>query len=250
MILYFSGTGNSAYTAKYIAERTGHQTLNLTDLLKDADRKSFVSETPWVIVVPTYAWQIPRLVRDWLLNAEFEGSKDVYFVMTCGDGIGNADKYNHLLCKEKGWNYRGTAKVVMPENYIAMFNAPDLETSRRIITVAERSMAKAAASIAAGEVLAKETVTAKDKILSGFVNNGFYQFYVSAKKFYTKDQCTGCGLCEKLCPLSNISLKDSRPVWGDACTHCMACICICPVEAIEYGKTSVGKVRYLCPEKE
>ena len=35
-----------------------------------------------------------------------------------------------------------------------------------------------------------------------------------------------------------------KPVWDKNCTHCMACICYCPVEAIEYGKKSVGKPRY------
>ena len=35
---------------------------------------------------------------------------------------------------------------------------------------------------------------------------------------------------------------------GNQCTHCMACICRCPSEAIEYGKHSIGKPRYVCPE--
>ncbi|MBR4020078.1 MAG: EFR1 family ferrodoxin, partial [Firmicutes bacterium] len=72
--------------------------------------------------------------------------------------------------------------------------------------------------------------------------------FVKAEKFYTKDSCTGCGLGESLCPVNNVKLKDGKPVWDDFCTHCMACICHCPTEAIEYGKTSVGKVRYTCPE--
>lgn len=31
---------------------------------------------------------------------------------------------------------------------------------------------------------------------------------------------------------------------SSACMHCMACICSCPVDAIEYGKKSVGQPRY------
>ena len=58
------------------------------------------------------------------------------------------------------------------------------------------------------------------------------------------DKCVGCGKCAKMCPLNNIELKNSKPVWGKNCTHCMACICLCPTEAIEYGKKSVGKPRY------
>ena len=56
--------------------------------------------------------------------------------------------------------------------------------------------------------------------------------------------CIGCGKCEKLCPLNNITLQNARPVWGTNCTQCMACICYCPTRAIEYGKKSAGKPRY------
>ncbi len=46
--------------------------------------------------------------------------------------------------------------------------------------------------------------------------------------------------------LNNIKLVDKKPVWGSKCTHSMPCFCNCPVEAIEYGKKSVGQRRYLC----
>ena len=52
------------------------------------------------------------------------------------------------------------------------------------------------------------------------------------------------GKCAEVCPLQNIKLKDGKPVWGGNCTHCMACISYCPTEAIEYGKKSLGQVRY------
>lgn len=68
---------------------------------------------------------------------------------------------------------------------------------------------------------------------------------MKAAAFYSTDECIGCGLCEKLCPLKNIQIrKDHRPVWGKECTHCMACIAKCPKKAIEYGKKSKGKNRY------
>ena len=76
----------------------------------------------------------------------------------------------------------------------------------------------------------------------------FNKFYLQDKKFTVKESCISCGLCAKSCPLSNIELKDGKPQWLGNCTHCMACITKCPKEAIEYGKKSVGKPRYLCPE--
>ena len=61
--------------------------------------------------------------------------------------------------------------------------------------------------------------------------------------------CIMCGMCARVCPLDNIRLKDGSPVWGSSCTHCMACINRCPMEAIEYGKRSQGKPRYVCTRK-
>ena len=142
MILYFSGTGNSAYIAKQIATQTGDHLLDLNHCIKETIHQPQHSDKPWVIVVPTYAWQIPHIVKDWILSTELTGSKDAYFVMTCGDDIGNAQKYNTILCEKKGWNHRGTAKIVMPENYIALFDAPDEETSKRIVRAAARSAGK------------------------------------------------------------------------------------------------------------
>ena len=62
------------------------------------------------------------------------------------------------------------------------------------------------------------------------------------------DACIGCGKCERVCVLKNISIREGRPIWGEECTHCMACICGCPTEAIEYGKRSQGKPRYQCKD--
>ena len=85
-------------------------------------------------------------------------------------------------------------------------------------------------------------------ILIKLIKYIFYSLFVKDKKFYAKDDCIGCGLCERLCPMDNIEIKNGKPVWKGGCTHCMACICSCPESAIEYGKISAGKPRYKCPE--
>ena len=93
----------------------------------------------------------------------------------------------------------------------------------------------------AGQVGAGKALRRRD---GGPVNPIFYKFFVKANAFAASSACIGCGQCAKRCPMNNITLKDSKPVWGRNCTHCMACICYCPKEAIEYGKKSVGQPRY------
>ena len=114
MILYFSGTGNSKYVAKRIADALGDEILNLNDRIKASDTLSVETDERLIVVTPTYAWRIPRVVCDWLRKTELRGAKRSWFVMTCGSEIGNADKYNRELCAEKGLACMGTAQIVMP----------------------------------------------------------------------------------------------------------------------------------------
>ena len=244
MILYFSGTGNSKFVAQRIAVALGDKILNLNDRIKASDTSLVETGERVIIVTPTYAWRIPRIVRDWLLKTELRGARLAWFVMTCGSEIGNADKYNRELCAEKAISCMGTAQIVMPENYIAMFSAPQADEAREIVAKAEPNIDCVIASIQSNQPFAPARNNLYDRFMSGPVNPIFYKFFVKADAFTVSDACIGCGQCAKRCPMNNVTLKDGKPSWGKNCTHCMACICYCPVSAIEYGKKSVGQPRY------
>ena len=244
MILSFSGTGNSKYVAKRIADALGDEIVNLNDRIKAGDTSLVETGERVIIVTPTYAWRIPRVVCDWLLKTELRGTRLAWFVMTCGSEIGNADKYNRELCAEKAISCMGTAQIVMPENYIAMFSAPQADKARQIVAQAEPSIDRAIAAIQSNQSFAPTRNNLYDRFMSGPVNPIFYKFFVKADAFTVSDTCIGCGQCAKRCPMNNVTLEDGKPIWGKACTHCMACICYCPVSAIEYGKKSVGQPRY------
>ena len=244
MILYFSGTGNSRYIAERIAVALGDELLSMNDHIKEGEPSPVASDERLVIVTPTYAWRIPRIVRDWLLKTDFPNAKQAWFVMTCGSEIGNAAQYNRALCQEKQLTYMGTAQIIMPENYIAMFNAPQAEEARQIVARAEPDIDRVISAIKTGQKFALPRNNLYDRFMSGPVNPIFYSFFVKANAFTAGDACTGCGQCARLCPTNNIAIQNGKPVWGGDCTHCMACICRCPVEAIEYGKKSLGKPRY------
>lgn len=250
MIVYMSGTGNSRYAAECLAHRLGDALLDAGRRIKEGNSEGLFSQTPWVFVAPTYAWQMPHVFEDYLKAVEFSGSREAYFVLTCGSEIGDAGSYADALCREKGLTYRGICEVVMPENYIARYDVPPADECAALMERARETLTAAAEMIAAGKALPEKTVTIKDRKLSGIVNKTFYRMFVKAKDFFVTDACTGCGYCVDACLLNNIRLKDGKPVWGENCTHCMACICGCPTEAVEYGKISRGKVRYQCPRYE
>lgn len=249
MILYFSGTGNSEYVAKRIGKELGDEVMNLFEKIRNKDFSELHAERPWVIVVPTYAWRIPHIVRKWMENTLFTGNHNIYFIMTCGGSIGNAGKYLSKLCAKKKMHDLGCMGITMPENYIALFSTPTRQEALQIIEQAEPMIEQAIAYIKNGDKLPQTNIPFGDHLNSGIVNNLFYPIFVHAKKFYATGDCISCGKCANVCPLNNISIENGKPVWGKACTHCMACICHCPKEAIEYGKHSRGLNRYIC-EKE
>ena len=244
MILYFSGTGNSKYVAQRMAEALNQSLLSMNDRIRSHDTSPVETDERLVIVTPTYAWRIPRVVSEWLGKTTLTGAERIWFVMDCGSEIGNAAGYNRQLAAQKQLQYMGTAQIIMPENYIAMFNAPQKEQARSIVEQAEPVLQKVLTQLKAGQEFPPPRDNLYDRFMSGPVNPVFYRFFVKAEAFRSTDACIGCGKCLELCPLNNIRLENGEPVWGKNCTHCMACICYCPKEAIEYGKKSKGKPRY------
>lgn len=244
MILCFSGTGNSRYIAKQIADALQDKVIDLNSKIKATDYSPMQTGHNIIVVTPTYAWRIPRIVSEWLSKTDLLSAERIWFVMDCGGEIGNAAKYNRRLAEQKHLRYMGTAQIVMPENYIAMFGAPKVEEARKIVKNAEPAIEDTIACIKSEQPFPVPRNNLYDRLMSGPVNPIFYQFFVKATAFQTDDTCIGCGQCVKNCPMNNITFRDRKPKWGRQCTHCMACICYCPIEAIEYGKKSIGKPRY------
>ena len=244
MILCFSGTGNSRYIARRFAEALQDTIVDLNAKMKAHDNSLVQTGKDVIIVVPTYAWRIPRVVSEWLTKTQLASAERIWFVMDCGAEIGNAAKYNRRLADQMSLKYMGTAQIIMPENYIAMFGAPEADEAAKIVEKASPDIEAAIARVKEGQTFPAPRNNLHDRIMSDLVNPIFYRFLVKATAFQTDDSCIGCGQCAKNCPMNNIVLKDGKPIWDRECTHCMACICYCPTKAIEYGKKSVGKPRY------
>lgn len=244
MILYFSGTGNSRYTAECLATILEDEIVSLGARIRARDCSSLISAKPWVFVAPIYGWRIPRLVAEHLSQTQWQGNRQAYFVVTCGDGAGNAARYAQKLCQEINLDFRGLQEVVMPENYIALFHAPSRQREERIVADALPVIAQVAAHIGSGRPIQGRTPGCVGRLQSSVVNPAFYRFIIKAKPFFATQACTGCGVCVQLCVCDNIRLQNGRPRWGKRCTHCMACINVCPVAAIEYGRRTRGKRRY------
>lgn len=242
MVLYFSGTGNSRYVAKKIAEVSGDELVSIGQKLKSGDFGEIRSDKPLVFVGPVYAGRLPRVMEDYVRKVKFTGTQRAYFVVTCAQTPWVTVQYVEKLCTEKGFSLLGFNSIVMPQGYIAGGGTQPKEVNDKILKAAEPKIISIAETIRDKQMLPKEQPG--KAMMSKVLNPIMYSMMISAKSFRVTDKCGGCGKCVQRCPLNNIKLTSGKPVWGDQCTHCMACIAGCPNEAIEYGKKTVGKPRY------
>ncbi len=259
MVLYFSATGNTEFIAKEIANRTNDECLNILDRVKNKDYSPIESEKPFVICAPVYVCEIPRFMAKYLKKQKFTGSRDVYFILTSGGYCGPSGKLLKKIFKAKKMICHGHAEFKMPRNYVvsdaySMLNKDEIE--ERIIA-AHHELDNVCSDILAGNKLTARHVFLFETLITLPFNPIWCKYKLTSKDFHVEDSCVGCGKCEKLCPLNNISIVDKKPVWSDKCTHCMACIGNCPVNAIQYGEITknkepynFGKYRYVVKDLE
>lgn len=245
MVLFFSATGNSAHIAKVIADASGDELVDLNERMRKGDHSPLESDKPWVLVSPTYGWRLPRAVTGLLEQTPMKGCPDGYVVMSCGSSCGAAGLYAQRLLARKGLHMVGFASVVMPENYLALFRTPEREEASGIVRWSERKTKRISRAIALYQPLPKERVTPLGWFSSSVLNPLFVRFLVKDRKFSATEACVGCGLCAKVCPTGNIRIEEGKPVWQGSCIHCMACINHCPKGAIEYGRATKRRHRYL-----
>ena len=71
MILYFTGTGNSRFAARRLAQRLGDQTVSLGQVFRNKQPLQFHSASPFVVVCPIYAGGFPSRWRSFWLKENF-----------------------------------------------------------------------------------------------------------------------------------------------------------------------------------
>ena len=249
MIVYFSATGNSRYTAKMLAELLNDESYCANGDIKNRTGAELRSDKPWVFVCPIYLSALPAVFEDFIRKSRFSGSKQAYFVVTsAGTSPCGCPGFAVKLAEEKGFTYMETANVTMPQNYLVFFQTKEKAECDKIIEAAKPRIEALAALIAAGKPFPDPGMKNWELLTTRMILKPYAKLFMNADKFTASGSCIGCGACVRACPMGNVKLTAGRPVWGDECIHCMACINLCPKTAIEYGRLTEGKPRYRCPE--
>ena len=91
MILYFSATGNCRYVAEHIAHDLGDTAVSIE---KHCGKIQLMQHEMLGIVAPTYAWELPINVREFLENIFIENYSGQYAFVVATYGT---EQWEHRL---------------------------------------------------------------------------------------------------------------------------------------------------------
>ena len=253
MIFYFSGCGNSKHVAETIATGLNDTLVFIPEAARENRYDYALAEGESLgFVFPIYSWAPPKLVLDFVEKLQLKAKPEyLYFVCTCGDNCGHTEKVFRKAVEAKGWSLSACFSVQMPETYIGMagFKLDTEEKAKQKINDADTALTHNIPRLINKECFSEIVKGSLSWLKTYLVNPGFNQYATDDTKYLSTDKCIGCGKCVSVCPLQNITLEDGHPKWHGNCTMCMACYHHCPVNAIQYGKGTVGKGQYYFGQK-
>jgi ferredoxin len=186
------------------------------------------------IIFPVYFMDKPEIITRFIEQLQPPKDAYVYCITSCGAMAGNTLANTDRQLAKRGIRLSAAFLVFLPDNSI-FFPTPSDQIAS-MLTGTDKVIHAAAEMI--GEK--KEHRGFSRSILTASITGllkwicihylGFTRFTLNTSA------CTKCGICEKVCPVKNITRAEGTPVWGNRCATCFACIHWCPEKAITLKK--------------
>ena len=243
MIFYFTGTGNSLFAAKTLAH-DGEEVVSMIEAVRSkAFHYTLKDNEPLGFVFPVYFYTVSDPVLELVRNLTVENASFVYAVIPCGASIGAAGGFLKSELKKRGLELQRVDALVVPDGALIFYDIDAPEKMENQLDMATKELASIKQAIERRE---SKRITGSPAL--GKVGLAAYHACMSTKPFYADEKCVGCGKCASICPSGAISMVDGLPVWTkNKCLKCCGCINRCPVSAIQYGKKTASRGRYVNP---
>lgn len=254
MIFYFSASGNSYHVARRLSEALGETMVDMGKAIRNhAYTYTIAPNEKLGFVFPVHAWAPPEIIEDFVRRLELYFPDDLYIyaICTCGQSAGESMSIFEACLRDNNLQLSSGYSVVMPDNYAVLFPAPQEAECNEILQYAEEIIQLIVRAV---KLECKQFFRVKkgkgSTFLSNVINPCFRRFATSTKPFYAENSCIGCGHCASVCPIGCITMtKNQKPYWIHThCAKCMACLQQCPTHAIQCGKGTHDKGRYLHPD--
>jgi len=276
-IYYFTGTGNSLVIARGIAERIKGTLIPIPAVMNNQSIKASAGNIG--IVFPSYMAHlhgIPLIVERFVKKLEDIGSKYIFAVCTCGgyESVNALPTLKNLakLIKSLGGKLSAEYSIRLPMNNLDYSHIP-IPIDKNQETMFKKCEIKL-------DVICQRIINGekdKHRVIKSLFNISMTPVYLilqnsylkalkkyskepddtnlkyyeliplTDKSIYVDEKCDGCGICAKVCPVQNIEIIESKPVWQHHCEMCYACDEWCPVKAIHHWGRAEG-IKYHHPD--
>jgi len=248
LIYYFSGTGNSANVAKWIAATAGEKGI-ASELINIAhiDRLNIPIPPSDALVAfcsPVHGFNYPPVMQAFIRRFP-KGKNPVLLLNTRAGmligkwitpGVSGITFYlSALILYLKGYKINAMFPVDLPSNWISVHPGLNDRTVKYLHERNKLRVTKFANKTLEGGKDFRSLREIIQDILISPISVGYYfvgRFFM-AKTYYASTACNNCNLCVNQCPVHAIKIVDNRPFWTFHCESCMHCMSYCPHKAIE-----------------
>lgn len=129
----------------------------------------------------------------------------------------------------------------MPDNYILLYELKGEGENHR------KYYCETIQKITEDILTDKKGVIGKGNPIYNLLYNVGSRFFKNTDKKFRVSGCVNCKVCEDVCLVENIMLKDGMPTFSHNCEQCTACIQYCPAKAINYKNKTDKRRRYTNP---
>jgi ferredoxin len=245
-IFYYTGTGNSLWVAKTLAQELGD-----TELLSIADwapGRNGVNAKVIGLVFPVHIWGLPGRIIQFVNQLKGRQPDYVFAIAVNAGQVANTLVQLKNILAQRGLKLSTGFEIKMPSNYIPWGGPGPKQKHNRRFEMAKIKISKIATAINGQN----NDLIEKGPLWQRLLFTIFYKMLFSYvpkmdRKFWVDEKCNQCAICGKVCPSANITFQEGKPVWNHRCEQCFACLQWCPKEAIQYGKRTAKYERYHHP---
>ena len=264
LVLYFSGTGNTHFVARAVAERLAGLADRVDLFSIEQLPPTRVAEYDVLIAgFPVYALESPPLFQAYLAALpRAEGRGALVFCTAGGVGWGAARRNLDRLAA-LGYVPLGQDTIPMPGTDGLAMLPKDSRLARRVCVKDYRHSRQVERLVRRAETVLREVAGGRSfeelrmKGVPRLVGLGLarpmgwlYDFLarLARRSFWVDGRCNQCGLCAQICQHGNVACGSAGVTFGDNCELCLRCVHLCPQEAIQIGRLTMNTVRWRGPD--
>jgi ferredoxin len=246
-IFYYTGSGNSLWTARVLAQALGETELIAISGYTAGNIAPGLDAAG--VVFPVHMWGVPPPVLKFTEELKSLQPKYLFALGVNAGQVANTLVQLKGVLNKKGLTLNSGFGIKMPSNYVPFGGPGSQEYQQECFDATKKKVAQIAACVNNKETRPVE----KGPLWSRLVFTPLYHLATPNlakmdRNFKADEKCNKCGICAKVCPAQNITLTDGKPVWNHKCEQCYACIEWCPQAAIQYGNNTKKYPRYHQPE--